>query len=57
MESMAARLVLTKQYWWADISPFEMISPPFSADSEVPPQNKHLTGTVNCSASAIISFI
>jgi hypothetical protein len=45
--------VLTKQYWWADMSPFDMISPPFSTDSELPPQNKHLAGT-HCSASAIM---
>ena len=56
MKTMAACdacLVLTKQYWWADTSPFDMISPPFSADSELPPQNKHFTGTL-CSASAIM---
>ena len=49
----ACLVLLTKQYWWADTSPFDMIFPPSSADSEIPPQNKHFMGTL-CSASAIV---
>ena len=52
-DGMPVCVVLTKQYWWAETPPFDMISPPSSADSELPPQNIHRILSPICSVSAI----